>query len=303
MRSTLKAWDDFWLTPEPTSTIAVVRIAYGVLLLAWALTLSLNLSTFFGTSGILPQGPDIPWAWSLLDAVGSDLFTVVLFGLLVAAAAGLVLGFHTRLAAVVAFVAVISLHRRNPWVFQAGDMALRVFSFYFMFVPAGAALSLDRWRRSRAEFWEFPLRSAWPLRLIQVQFSVIYLFSVWTKVRGTTWNDGTAVSYALRIGELVRLDLPASITESLLVSNLATYATLAVELGLAVLVWNRRARPWVLVAGVAFHLAIEVTVRVGFFSLTMFVYYLAWLHPESVRMGLLGLRRSLRLSPAGVIGP
>lgn len=262
----LRAWDGFWLSPGPTSTLAVVRVAYGLLLLTWALMLASDLSSFFSTSGILPEGPGIPWAWSPVDTIASDTFTVALFWLLVVAAACLVLGFHSRLAAVLALVVMISLHRRNPWVFQAGDMALRVFSFYFIFAPAGAALSIDRWRRCRATFWEFPQRSLWALRLIQVQLSVIYLSSVWTKVRGTTWNDGTAVSYALRTGELVRLELPAQITESVVVSNLATYGTLALELGLAVLIWNRRARPWVLLAGVAFHLLIEITMRVGFFS-------------------------------------
>ncbi len=120
-------------------------------------------------------------------------------------------------------------------------------------------------------------------------------------MRGTTWNDGTAVSYALRIGELVRLELPAQITESLVLSNLAPYATLPLELGLGVLIWNRRARPWVLLAGVAFHLLIEVTMRVGFFSLTMFVYYLAWLEPERVSTWLLALRRD-RQPAARLVG-
>lgn len=158
--------------PDQTR-LAVVRVAYGLLLLTWALMLAFDLSSFFSTSGILPRGPDIPWAWSPVDTTASDTFTVALFWLLVVAAACLVLGFHSRLAAVLAFVVMISLHRRNPWVFQAGDMALRVFSFYFIFVPAGTALSIGRSRRCRATFWEFPQRSLWALRLIQVQLSVI----------------------------------------------------------------------------------------------------------------------------------
>ncbi len=86
-----------------------------------------------------------------------------------------------------------------------------------------------------------------------------------------------------------------------MVSNLATYRTLALELGLAVLIWSRRARPWVLLAGVAFHLLIEITMRVGFFALTMFVYYLAWLEPERVSTWLLALRRD-RQPAARLVG-
>jgi hypothetical protein len=291
------SWDEFWLTPEPTSTLAVVRVAYGALLLAWAAMLGPDLSPFFSTSGILPAGEDTRWAWSPLDAVGSDAFTTAVYWLLVASAVSLVLGYRTRLVSVLAFVAVVSLHRRNPAVFQGGDQALRVFSFYFMFAPAGSALSLDRWRRARERFWEFPERAPWALRLIQVQLSVIYLFTVWIKVRGTTWNNGTAFSYSVRVGELVRFELPAWITTSVAVSNVATYSALAIEFAMAVLVWNRRARPWVLAGGVALHLAIELTLRVGFFSFAMWLYYLAWLDPRNVRSWLLAMARRRRLAP------
>jgi hypothetical protein len=287
------AWERFWFAPEPTSTLAVLRVAYGVLLLWWTTTLSLDATTFFSRSGILPDRPTEPWTWTVFDLVGSDAAVSIVIALLFWAAVFLIFGFHTRLAAVVAFVAVVSLHRRNPFVFQAGDNLLRAFSFYFMFAPAGAALSIDRWRRARARFWEFPPRPVWALRLIQVQLSILYLFSVWEKLRGTTWNDGTAASWSMRVQELVRLELPRWITESLLVSNLITYGTLAVELALAVLIWNRRARPWVLAAGVILHLGIDLTMRVGFFSLVVLLYYVAFVPPEVMADRLLRLRRRL----------
>lgn len=293
------AWERFWFQPEPTSTVAVVRIAYGLLVLAWATTLSFDAAIFFSPAGILPQRPRPVGTWSVLDLVGSDAAVALLIALLIWAAACVVVGFHTRLAAVVVFVAMVSLHRRNPYVFQAGDNLLRSFSFYFMFVPAGAALSVDRWRKARERFWEFPARPAWGLRLIQVQLSVLYLFSSWEKVRGTTWNDGTAVSFALRIDELARLELPAFLTESLLVSNVMTFGTLAIEAALVLLVWNRRARPWVLAAGLVLHLFIEVTMRVGFFSLAIFLYYLAFVPADTMSDKLRAFRDRLRRSTLG----
>ena len=59
-----------------------------------------------------------------------------------------------------------------------------------------------------------------------------------------------------------------------------TYGTLAVEIAIPVLVWNKRTRPWVLGLGVGLHLAIDVTLRVGFFSWIIFVAYIAFLPPE-----------------------
>jgi hypothetical protein len=47
----------------------------------------------------------------------------------------------------------------------------------------------------------------------------------------------------------------------------------------------------VLGLGVFLHLAIDVTMRVGFFSYGLFVLYIAFLPPEAVSARLLALRR------------
>ena len=154
------------------------------------------------------------------------------------------------MAAVVVFVGVLSLERRNPFVFNSGDGLIRVIAFYLMFAPSGESLSLDRWRRARETFWEFPARAPWALRLMQVQLSILYLASVWAKLAGETWNNGTAVSYALRLEDLQRFEPPTALATSELVSNLLTYGTIAVEASLGVLVWNRTLRPYVLALGV-----------------------------------------------------
>ncbi len=297
MRSMPPAWVRFWFAPTPTSTLAVVRIAYGSVLLGWSVTLLLDASTFFSGSGIVSERPRPVWSWSLLDLSSSPLAVSLLGWLLVVAAVCLVVGFQTRLAAVMAFLALVSFHWRDPFVFQAGDTLLRVFSAYFVFAPAGEALSVDRWRTlGPRRFWEFPERAPVAVRLMQVQLSLLYGFTVWAKLRGTTWNDGTAVSYALRAGELVRLQAPEWITDSVAVTNVLTYATLTVELALATLVWNRRARPWVLAAGVVLHLSIALTIRVGFFSLMMLVGYLAFLPADTMATRLLDLRARLARS-------
>lgn len=303
--SLVRRWERFWFAPEPTSTLAVLRVVYGLMLLAWAATLSVDAGTFFSRTGILPERPDFPWGWTVLDVFGSDTAVAILLAVLLWAAALLVVGFHTRLASVLAFVALVSFHRRNPFVFQAGDNLLRSFSFYFMFAPAGVALSVDRWRAAKARFWEFPLRAPWALRLIQAQLSILYLFSVWEKLRGQTWNNGMAVSWSMRIDELVRFPVPSAISQSLLISNIMTFGTLAIEASLAFLIWNRRARPWVLAAGIVLHLGIEITMRVGFFSLAIFLYYVAYVTPEAMSTVLLALRRRLghsRMAPLRRLG-
>ncbi len=296
MRGFAAAWDRFWFAPTPTSTLALVRIAYALVLLGWCALMSFDVAAFFSPSGVLPVRVRLPWTWSVLDVFPSETAAVLVFAVLVWAALFLLVGFHTRLAAAVALVALVSLERRNLVVLNSADTLLRLFGLYLALAPAGAAFSVDRWRTARVRFWEFPLRAPWALRLIQVQVSVMYLFTVWLKVQGETWNDGTAVSYALRVMEVARFDLPRWLTDSAVVSNLLTYGTLAVELSLAVLLWNRRARPWVVAAGLLLHVSIQTTIMVGLFSTTVAVGYLAFTEPENASRWLLGLRDRLRRS-------
>ncbi|UUO02741.1 hypothetical protein M4D79_05220 [Mycolicibacterium novocastrense] len=64
--------------------------------------------------------------------------------------------------------------------------------------------------------------------------------------------------------------------------NLIAWGTLLIELALAILVWSRRWRYWVLAAGVVMHLTIMVNLNVAFFSVAMFVLYLAFIPGETI---------------------
>ena len=291
MTGAVETWERFWFRETETSTLALFRIAFGIVVLAWTISLAPALYSFYDDRGILPSYPDGgSGAWGLLQLNSSTAAVTIVYLFLLVGALCLVFGFKTRLAAVVVFVCLISFGRRNPWVLNSGDLLVFVLAFYLMLAPSGAALSVDRWLQSKSGFWEFPLRSLWPLRLIQVQVSLLYFFAVWEKLRGETWNDGTAVSYAFRIEDLERFPVPGFVTDSLLLVNLLTYGTLAVELSLAILVWNRKLRPWALLLGVGLHLGIAYAVRVGFFSVASLVAYIAFLPPETVSEWVYRLR-------------
>lgn len=318
MNKVLGAWDRFWFTPRPTSTAAVVRVAGALVLLASAVTLGPDVLAFFGPEAIMPRQPafedsGLRGVWSALGRNPSATLVIGLYVVLVVGALCLLVGFHSRLAALAVFVAMVSFTRRTPVVFNSGDALLRNLSFYLLLVPGGAALSVDRWRKVRkarrrgdgegaGTFWAFPARAVWPLRLMQIQLSVAYLTAVWAKVVGSTWREGTAVVYALQVDFVRRLPLPGVFVESVLLSNILTFGTLATELAIGLLVWSRRARPVILWVGVAFHLALDYAFRVGFFSYAMFVLYLAFIPPETMEAWLsrgrerLALRRERRRS-------
>lgn len=281
MRGTGAAWNRFWFEPQPTSTLAIFRIAFGALAFFWGLSLLPDFEAFFSPYGVEPVHPANQPAgyWGVLGLTDSYTVAVALYVVLLASALCVLVGYRTRLASVLLFVAILSFDRRAPSIFNAGDGLVRCLALYLVFAPAGAALSVDRWRKARDRFWEFPERAPWALRLVQIQVSVVYLASVWEKLQGEAWRDGTAVSFALRLEDYERFALPTEFTQSLLVSGVMTYSALVVELMLAVLVWNAAARPLVLLLGVGLHLGIGFTLRLGFFSETMLVAYLAFLTP------------------------
>ena len=68
------------------------------------------------------------------------------------------------------------------------------------------------------------------------------------------------------VQDFQRFGAPDVLSHSMLFSAVSTYGTLAVELMLAILIWNRAARPLVLALGVGLHMGIDMTLRIGFFS-------------------------------------
>src|SRR5215210_6655506 len=124
MSRALERWDRFWFEPEETSTLAVVRMAFGLVVIAWTVTLAADALDFFGPDGLLPATSfdgESGAAWSALDFANGRLAVTALMTVLFLAACCLTVGQWTRLAAVLVFVGLISLQRRNPFVFNSGD--------------------------------------------------------------------------------------------------------------------------------------------------------------------------------------
>ena len=289
-------WERFWFAPVSVATLAVARIAFGAIAVAWGAALAPNAMRFFSADGVLPAHPEAGLRWGLLAWFGSDAAIIGVFVLLFVSAACLTVGYRSRLAALGTWIALMSLTRRDPLVFNSGDALLRAIVMFLALAPCGSALSVDRWRADRAGFWRFPHRAPWALRLIQVQVSMGYLFTVWAKARGERWFGGTAVSESLRVGDLVRLRLPDALTDSILLANVLTFGTLAAELALAVLIWNRRWRPYVIVAGIALHGFIELTFSLGFFSIVMVSSYIAFVPEDAMERWLGRVRTRMRRS-------
>lgn len=276
-------WSRFWFSPEPVYTLGLVRMAFGALAVVWALVLLPDLYNLFGERGVVPKHPALEYEWGIFALWTGDTAVLIGWIVLMVSAIAMTIGWHSRLAAIAVFVLILSFMRRDPWVFNAGDGVVSVLALFLALSSCGAALSLDQ-RRRTGSFWTAQTRAPWPIRLMQVQLSLIYLVSVQAKLSGTQWVDGSAVSYAWRVDyRWAILPAPQWVSENAWLVNVATWGTLVVELAIAVLVWNRRWRFSVLAAGVVMHLMILLNLSVGFFTFAVFVLYLAFVPGEAVQ--------------------
>ena len=277
-----EAWRTFWFQPKPAYTLGLIRIAFGALMVAWTLSLLPDLDDLLGEHGVMPRQLPIAFQWGFFDVWTSDRALLIGWAVLLVSAIAMTVGWHSRIAALAVFVLVVSFEYRNPWIFNSGDILIRVEALILALSPCGAALSLDR-RRSTGTFWSAQIRAPWAIRLLQIELSLIYLATVRAKVDGNAWPQGTAVSYALRLQDMLILPTPHWLTANALLMNIATWGTLALELSIGILVWNKRFRPWVLAGGVMMHSMIMITIAVGFFAPAMFVLYLAFVPAGAVR--------------------
>lgn len=300
IRAAWRHWDRFWFAPTDPLPLALIRIALGTVMTLWALSLFGQLADFFAVDGVTGDAArGRAWyAWTVLGAAPPPMLLGAVYLSLVVAAPALALGWHTRAASVVVLVAAVSLTRTDPYVFNSGDVLLRLICLYVALAPAGAALSLDARRRGAR------MIPAWPLRLLQLQVSVMYLGAALGKFRGVGWRDGSATGYALRLPELERFPLASALDAWPALVPFTTYATLAVEAALVVLVWPRRTRAPALLVGVTLHLGIELGLRVGFFSVAVMIIYLAFLDPRGRgRVGERSAARPARATPGSRLNP
>ena len=282
------AWNRFFFQPIPAYSLGLFRIAYAAVLLVILALLLPDVPVWYGEEGVLPAAKAAtvltPPRLSPLTWFPPSLLAVyAVFGCAMVAAVALLIGFWSRWASIVVWLCVVTLHHRNVYLLNAGDHLLRNLSFLLMFAPAGAAFSLDRWRRIRRGVASpgVPMIVPWAQRLLQLQICILYFDSVLFKLSGSYWLDGTAAYYVFSLDEFKRFPVPA-ICATLWFSRIATWLALVTEGAMATLIWIRPLRKYVLFAGIALHLGLEYTINIPLFqwvvlaSFCLFLDNLSW---------------------------
>lgn len=286
LRSVVQGWNEFFFKPQSPTPIALFRIFYGLLTIANLLMLRPEWLKWYGPHAFMSLatmhravlGPRIDF-FELLPQ--SDFAINAFFWFFLLVAVCLTVGFMTRFSSVAVYLCLLSIHNRDPFILNGGDVLMRVTGFFLMFAPAGGAISVDRFLRvwNGEEGPTVPLYSPWAQRLVQIQTAIVYFATFYWKTLGPTWMNGTAVYYALHLQER-RLPMPG--IENLFVLKLLTWGTLAIEFSLGTLVWFRELRYPILLAGLCLHMGIEYAMSIPLFEWIAISLYVTFIYPEDL---------------------
>ncbi len=279
-RPPLGPWDRWFFAPHSTSPMVLVRVGWGLVTAVWAVSFLPDIDPFLTEGALRYERALPPGSWNPLGQIGWDHAGLATCLVLVLASLATMVGLRTRLSAAIAVVGLIVLQRGNTSIFNSGDLLLRQVGIAVALSPCATLWSLDA-RRARQRGRPLTLlRAPWAMRLLQLELALGYLLSAWSKARGDTWHDGTAIALSLRIEDLQRFVVPEWLFEQSVLLNLVTWGALAFEATFFVAVWPSRLRLPVLAAGVMFHIGIDVFLDIGFFSLAIMLAYLAFLPTE-----------------------
>ena len=288
-----RAWSQLWFENMTTMPLEIVRMGLGAALLVHYSMAIPYLFEFWGDTGFMPLSvawaQREPWSFSLFFYFSAPWQLAAFHALFLFSCAAFMVGWRTSWVKWIVFVGKISYEGRNPQLAYGADLVVCALLFIMCFSPVGRAMSLDRVRAVRAAKREnlaatVPAYSSpWAgagIRLMQIQMAVIFFYSGVTKIKWEEWRDGDAIWLVFITNDYYNTFLLDLMARQYWVSNVATYATIFVEIAYPFLIWQRRTRPYMLAAAIALHVQFAAFLALIHFSVVMTMGHLSFVRPE-----------------------
>lgn len=264
-------------------SLALMRIGIGFVIIFDLIQRAFDLRAFYSDAGVLPRAEllrlwENKWWISAHMMSGLTSFEAILFIVAGVFAIMLILGYRTRMAMIVSWLFLVSLHVRNPLVLQGGDIVLRAVMFWMMFLPLNKAWSLDRLFNRVAQPKETSFFGAASVAYI-IQICLVYVFTGILK-SGVEWHNGTAVYYALNVDQLIT-PAGALLREFPVVMSILTTVTLYLEIYGSLLFFSPVATSFFRTLGIFLFACLQIgfnaSMRLGLFGMIAIIVTLGLL--------------------------
>jgi HTTM domain len=273
-------------------SLFLFRVGLGLTLLLDLMGRLPHIQEFYTDQGVLPRlvlvRSDFANQWlSLHLGIGHWEGEFILFLIQAVFAVAVILGWRTHWAVLGSWFLLNSLHARNPFVNDRGDLELVLLLFWGFFLPLGAKWSLD----ARAGRKSWSSNAGIPAAALLIQIAQIYLWAAFLKYGDFWLVRGDGLAYSLR-SPLFATPVASWLSQApsffLLLLN---YLVIAGEVfaGLLLLcpvnVWLMRKTALIILVG--FHVSVLFLFRLGLFPLIGLVGLLALVPPDlwSTRAG------------------
>jgi uncharacterized membrane protein YphA (DoxX/SURF4 family) len=219
----------------------------------------------------------VPW-WSWLPVPSPGSYRMLLW-LGVVAGAAMVVGLAARAATVAAFAVVTYLVFVDMTAFAHNRGFLVWMLFGLALLPARGARSILHPTAAAGDAYG----PWWPLLLMRIVVSSVYLTSGGTKLLNPDWRSGRVLwDRMARTQHLIPFDgALRDLVLSRAFHHVLSPAAIAVELFLGVGLWLHRTRLPAIWVALAFHVSIELTASVQTFSYTAIAALLLWVTPAT----------------------
>jgi hypothetical protein len=270
-------------SPDP-HIVPVLRIGFASIVLIHTAVLWPDAERWFTDSGVLQtstaQNIVGTHGWSVLYWLPSNAITIrACLAAMGLSAVLMLLGVFSRFQSAAIWVWLVSFQNRNPFLNDGEDTVMRLFAFFLIWMPLDCGWSLIR-RRSAINTSSNVSSTAWGLRLMQFEMAALYASTAICKWGGDTWHQGTATWYVARMGDNFGRWIPESWFDWPLFTMSTTWGALAIEAILPVALWFRWTRKWAILAGLALHLGIELSMNLFLFQWLMILGLLSFVVPS-----------------------
>jgi predicted DCC family thiol-disulfide oxidoreductase YuxK len=256
----------------PSRPLALARIGIALAVLT-ELPNTAKVLLQLDDPGIM-RAPFVPWTPAVTDGLAW-----ILIGLWGATALAVLVGWRTRWAAAALCLTLASVVLLDQQLYSNHLYLMVLLSGLLVFADSGAALSLDA-RRSG----ERDEVASWPVWLLQVQVSIVYVFAALAKLNPDFLSGSTVAASLRRVGPLAVPDAWRSMEPMLLLAILA----ICTEGFIGLAIWSRRWRRSAFVAALGLHVSLAVwfspTYPLIIFALVMLPLLILFLDPSPGRV-------------------
>ncbi|MEK7103756.1 MAG: DCC1-like thiol-disulfide oxidoreductase family protein, partial [Patescibacteria group bacterium] len=265
-------------------SLALLRIGTAILIIGECIHRAGDLVAHYSDAGVLPRTvliDSVTNQWHISLNLISGLWQVqaVLLFISFFFACAMLVGWHTRIATFISWVLLLSFQARNPLISQNSDTVLRLVLFWALFLPWGAAASIDSLHKPVDPKHRTAVLTPATVAYI-VQILLIYVFAVAFKT-GPEWHvQASAVYFALNAGGFVS-PLGVWLSQFTVLLPYITRGVMAFETWMPILFFIpfrvQTIRTILIISAIGMHLAMGLTLELGLFSWVMIVAFLGLL--------------------------